>query len=485
MSAGAIAGAWLCGTLAGPPEPSRGHPAPPTLALATCVDPGEAAARYDGVGTYDGRLQTAHFEIDYDTGSEIVSSSYLEVLSTALEDAWTEEVDVLGWPPPQGSDAYAVQVILTNLPSDQPFGGVALSADCEGQAVGYFLLNTDFWYRDVDYLQDVPAHEFNHLLQYASGADYSGRRSAFFYESTAVWVEDLVHDETNTYAIDFLPGWLADPGTTLTSYTYATGLQYAHFVWDLYLDEGVGGPELVRDLWTESEDGVPAVDLAVEATGQPLPELWAGFLARMAAFDVSDQEVFQGALESGSEAFYAVDDEIPASGDSPASPEALGATFLHLVGPAGQGLRFTLRGEDADGWVAGGEDAAGLVTAIAEDGMLDLSFSGSEAWIGVGPTARDAGDWSWSAEAVADTGSEALDSAQPAPTEKSPGCTCQSLGGAPEGAALEPMALLALALGRARRPSRSGRLRSGGDDVGTRAAPAGRMLRGQGGHGDG
>lgn len=456
-----MAAPWLCGSVIAHLAPPLLFGAPPPAShRTTCIDPATVAARWEAEGDYSGVLRTEHFEIDYDPADSASSEAWLAAVAEALENSWTVQVDTLGWPAPAGSDTHYVQAVILNLPASENVGGVASTATCDGQDLGYLVLNTDFWYRSLDYLYDVPAHEFNHLSQYATGANFDAE-SPWFYEATAVWMEDLVHPDTDSYANEFLPAWFADPGAALDGYEYATGPQYSHFVFPLFLEERVGGAELVRDAWTTAsrkESAEEALDRVLdEFDGRDVAGHWAEFLAHMGALDVDDRDVFLATLERTGGLYEAEIDSLPAEAEGIGEPERLGGAFVHLLLPGDAGVRITV--EAASGWVAGGAALAEgtLVFATADadaEGTIALDLEGpaTEAWFGVGPTLESRAAWRWAAEALP-VGDE-TDSDAPAGTT----CGC--------GAGTEstvPGLLLAGLAARRRRAGRSSHVRPGFD----------------------
>ncbi len=430
---------------------------PPDSHRTACIDPATVAARWEAEGDFSAALRTEHFEINYDPADSASSEAWLAAVAEALETSWTVQVDTLGWPAPLGSDTHYVQAVILNLPASLNVGGVASTATCDGQDLGYLVLNTDFWYRSLDYLYDVPAHEFNHLSQYATGANFDAD-SPWFYEATAVWMEDLVHPTTDSYANEFLPAWYADPGAALDGYEYATGPQYSHFVFPLFLDERVGGPELVRDAWTTAsrqESAEEALDRVLdELDGRDVAGHWAEFLAHMGALDVDDRDVFLATLERSGGLYEAEIDALPAEADGVGEPERLGGAFVHLLLPGDAGVRITV--EAAPGWVAGGaaevDGVLSFTTAEADaEGTMTLDLEGpaSEAWLGVGPTVESNEPWRWEAEPLP-VGGEAADAGD----SDSSGAACAC--GQGTGSALPALALAGLAASRRRSTERGG-----------------------------
>ena len=111
---------------------------------------------------------------------------------------------------------------------------------------GYMVMDED--YSDqadaAGVLQVTAAHEYNHILQFA----YDAAQDSWMFESTAVWMEDLVYDGVDHY-LGFIPSW-----ATLDEIPLARNFQDKHYgsgVWNMWLDAR-HGPVLIRSAWQGS-----------------------------------------------------------------------------------------------------------------------------------------------------------------------------------------------------------------------------------------
>ncbi len=99
-------------------------------------------------------------------------------------------------------------------------------------------------------LQVTAAHEYNHVLQFA----YDAAQDTWMFESTAVWMEDLVFDAVDHY-LGFIPTW-----ATLDEIPLARTFQDKHYgsgVWNMWLDARHGSG-LIRSAWNGSRTTSPA-----------------------------------------------------------------------------------------------------------------------------------------------------------------------------------------------------------------------------------
>ena len=105
-------------------------------------------------------------------------------------------------------------------------------------------------------MQVTAAHEYNHVLQFA----YDAAQDTWMFESTAVWMEDRVHDAVDHY-LGFVTQW-----ATLDEIALARTFRDKHYgsgVWNMWLDAR-HGPELIRSAWAGSA-GAPAQSFAPAA----------------------------------------------------------------------------------------------------------------------------------------------------------------------------------------------------------------------------
>lgn len=153
-------------------------------------------------------------------------------------------------------DAY-IQRLGPNTLGLGPADSSSCAADgCSGFAVIDSQLSADF-------LKEISAHEYNHILGYT----YDRFASRWLTESTATWMSARVHPEVSTW-LRFVHRWAAAPDGPLVR-----GYPYGGAVWNMWLDRRYG-PDIIRNVW-EQTPGDPdgndrtqeAYDAAVRARG--------------------------------------------------------------------------------------------------------------------------------------------------------------------------------------------------------------------------
>ncbi|MEA2310774.1 MAG: hypothetical protein QOE28_742, partial [Solirubrobacteraceae bacterium] len=183
---------------------------------------------------------------------------YVEAMAAEFELVRTKENGDFGWRLPisdgtLGGDAGKLDVFLVDLTGT---GILGYAATDTGQAdahhkYAYMVMDEDYSDQaDPVAVMDVTAaHEYNHVLQFA----YDAAQDTWFFEATAVWMEDRVHDAVDHY-LGFIPTW-----ATLDEIPLARNYRDKHYgsaVWNMWLDAR-HGPALIRDAWDGSTATTP------------------------------------------------------------------------------------------------------------------------------------------------------------------------------------------------------------------------------------
>jgi hypothetical protein len=135
---------------------------------------------------------------------------------------------------------------------------------------GYLVLDND--YDPAQFPGTTPehdlevtfAHEYNHILQFG----YDAYQDAWFAESTAVWMEDLVYNGINDY-LRYVRRWVKSDDTPLTANSIK---EYGSAVWNKWLSHRYGRG-IVRSAWSRAAHTKPggfsvsAYDSAIRTAG--------------------------------------------------------------------------------------------------------------------------------------------------------------------------------------------------------------------------
>jgi Family of unknown function (DUF6055) len=184
---------------------------------------------------------------------------YVEGVDAVAEASYSVENGSLGWRPPKpdrllGGDS-RTDVYLVQL-AGKIFG---YSAPDVGQRTrsqyAYMVVDNDFAtaeYPRTDPLQDLEvtfAHEYNHVLQYG----YDAAQDLWFYEASAVWMEDHVYPAINDY-LRYIRRWVVRSKLPLTASNIKI---YGSAVWNHWL-AGRYGDAVVRTAWEQARKSKPA-----------------------------------------------------------------------------------------------------------------------------------------------------------------------------------------------------------------------------------
>lgn len=297
---------------------------------------------------------SGHFRIHYDTtGSDAVRNAavrnaqgipvWVDTLAMVLDSIWNKEVTQMGFRAPVGDSFYSpnggdgrLDVYLEDL-------GLGLGLtfpDSAGGVLGnrataFILLDNDYNtlpYNDPLYgigpsgaMRVTAAHEFFHAIQFAYtvyGAEVvSGNLKLYWYEATAVWMEEQTYNEINDY-IQYLPFWFDAPGLSFRTFEqpggdlYRVFRPYAMGIYGIYLSNRFAnttyGYSAVRRVW-ERMATVPGFNLFA-ALDYALGSEGSNFLSSLQEF--YQWNYFVGRNSPLNVSFYAPEDSIWPTFDS-------------------------------------------------------------------------------------------------------------------------------------------------------------------------
>ncbi|MFC1565340.1 MXAN_6640 family putative metalloprotease [Candidatus Neomarinimicrobiota bacterium] len=240
---------------------------------------------------YDDYYETEHFRIHFDlTGDNAVDNTitnennipdYINTMAETFEDVYNHDINELGYiPPPSdgtegGSSAFDIEVISTNAYGWTNYG--ALIGDnpnspnvTENNAyISHIMMNNNyigFPNTELENIQVTAGHEFFHAIQLG----YDGDEEVWLMESTATWMEEETYDDVNDCYQYMIP-WFEKPHLSLNS---SAGLRpYGSFILFKYIDEHLGGRDIIKKTWeqsrlfdsTQDNYSIQSVDLALKS----------------------------------------------------------------------------------------------------------------------------------------------------------------------------------------------------------------------------
>lgn len=418
------------------------------------------------------------FYVTWEPGA--IDEDTAEDLLDALTEGYETEVGELGWRQPTGMSSYPMLVYVYD--DDSAAGAYTTVEWCDDVGyTPYIVIGSGSFYGGSWY-KDMAVHEFNHASQFG----YTDQRGSintnidlWWWEATATWVQEYVYASNNWWS-QYITGYTNAPYIALERSSQSDYTDFWHMygmaIMAFYLDEHVGGHDLVQDTWkfaARSDERSLSFEEIMEGVDQDWEEVYLGFIANSVVMDFDESRYF-GSVKTADEV-----DELPASGESSErkAPEGYGQNYILFEADAaepGTRVAVSFDGEDGVDWYAMMVQTDG--DAILDQWLLDLDDEAkgetefeidgnSEHYLIVSPATTSASgrEYSWSAEAIEDEEPEEEPSEGEGETEEPEGeegdgafdpdtkastCGCGTTGSAGAGLA---WAVGALALARRRR----------------------------------
>ena len=297
---------------------------PPSLAAVTetCFD-AYPSQRPSWAGDGENRIVTEHFSVEWD-GSAI-SESKAQSFADALEHSWEVEFEELGWRKPNRSGQW---LTLAYVSGGNYAGAVTTVEYCGGDYVPYIVAGKSAFSQGTWY-QDMAGHELNHASQFSYGYGHE----FYFWESTATWIEEYLYPNHNAWA-PYITGYSQAPYLAINKSSQQDQDIFYHMygmaILNFYLDEYIGGPELIEELWEYSRSNGGQYDLwigsVLEDEGYNWSEIYDGFIAANAVMDYDES------------AYYPEVDRVDSVNSFPASggnsgadkPEGYGQNYIRI-----------------------------------------------------------------------------------------------------------------------------------------------------------
>ena len=273
-----------------PLEEMEHSPEPPAMMAATetCFD-AYPSKRPSWAGDGDYKIVTEHFSVEWD-GSAITESK-AQSFADALEHSWEVEFDEMGWRRPSSSSKY---LTLAYVSGGNYAGAVTTVEYCGGDYVPYIVAGKSAFSGGTWY-QDMAGHELNHASQFSYGYGHE----FYFWESTATWIEEYIYPSHNAWA-PYITGYSQAPHLAINKSSQQDQDIFYHMygmaILNFYLDEYVGGPEFVEELWEYATSNGSQYDLwigeVLEDKGYDWSEIYDGFIATNAVMDYDESAYF-------------------------------------------------------------------------------------------------------------------------------------------------------------------------------------------------
>ena len=224
---------------------------------------------------------TQRFKIHYTTeGKDAVAPEDLngdfvpdrvEKIAVAFERSYAVEIELMGYKlPPSfegGAKPYEVYIIdLSNNYAITVVENLDSLAWEQKNVSSYILFDNDFsgpgyHIQGDNAIKVTAAHEFFHAIQLG----YVFRKTdGFFFELSAVWMEDHVFDEVDNY-LYYMDYFFADPAIPMNAVSYTIPNIFKHIygacIFAFFIEENFGS-DAIREIWQRmpNESALEAAD---------------------------------------------------------------------------------------------------------------------------------------------------------------------------------------------------------------------------------
>jgi len=339
-----------------------------------------------------------HFVVEWDSTS--ISEDTAQDALTALEESWDIEINDRNWRQPDGTSSYPMLFYISN----QNYAGAYTTVTyCSGEGYIPYIVSGRGSFSAGNWYKTMAAHEFNHSSQFGYGYGHE----FYWWEATATWMEEYVYPEYNDWA-DMYVGFPYYPYIALNASDQQDQAIFYHMyamgILGTYLDEYIGGHDLVQDTWENaiSEGGTYSYWMpeVIADLGLDFGEVWTGFMATVAFMDFSEYRYYYSVLDTNQ---YEEATALPANGSTPDNgPQSLGMNFVYFdkgLGADGKYLQVDFSGAaSADDWyvvlVTGSDHTVREMTRfelVDGEGSAWVPFnSGDEAFLVLSPKDADA-----------------------------------------------------------------------------------------------
>jgi hypothetical protein len=352
---------------------------------------------------YDNYTDSEHFSVQWEDNA--ITEAEAEAFSDSLEYSWDVQVDDLGWEQPTGTNSYP---ILVMVPRENSYAGAYTTVEyCSGAGYMPYIVAYSGSFNTGNWWKTMACHEFNHAVQFA----YGYAHEFWWWEATATWIEEYVYPAYNdwadmTYVYSLVPyiGMNASQGSSSDEYLFYH--TYAMAVWAFFLDEKVGGQELVEKTWQRASLQSGQYNYwmpeTIDDVGEEFDELYLEFMATNASMDYNESSSFYEP-ELTDTVSNLPDDGGDRSSDT---PQSLGQNFIKFkraAGEEGATLRVNFDGENGPDWYAvlakGSSSLADYVVFDLDgsgEGTAEIEFDGDyDVFLVVSPMDEDAQGYSY------------------------------------------------------------------------------------------
>lgn len=329
---------------------------------------------------------------------------WVEHCADFFDQSWRTIIDTLNYRPPPVDFQFHAQYVATNRDDggdgrydvyiEDIGSGIAGYTAPEAVTSGrklpsYIVVDNDFvgvkstLPEALDLLRATAAHEFFHAVQFG----YDTNEDVYWFEQSAVWMEEQVFDAVNDY-ITYLTGFNGFLTKPWISLDISDGQhEFAGILWPQYLTERFSA-SLIRDIWERAEtvQSLDAMEQSLQSVGSNLKSAfqefttWNAFTGVRANQSLAYEEGALWPLVTPTDTTASYPFSGPATSSNRPFPSHLGANFMVFKPdaslPGGLHIEFTgLTGEWGVSIVATsitGPDTIITVPITSQRGVVDI-----------------------------------------------------------------------------------------------------------------
>jgi hypothetical protein len=292
----------------------------------------------------------------------IVDDTLIYEILESFELTWDYQINELGFHEPYGSERYYFNVYLGDsgdgAPPDYEVSGYYFTDDENMPMVvlGEYVVN------NFASAKTTIPHEFFHAVQHATESYTYSDADGWYWEATAVWIENEVYPLEEEYSI-FLFGFAFLPHYALEFFDYFDSgalqeyYQYGAFVFPKFLTEFYVDSQFIRDSWMEATELSPLqwIQQNLEEDGEDFEQIMSDFAAKNVHWDYPDRDWYELYLDYYTDIFPEGDNRITqgihSAGtadweevDSHLKPSKYGYNHLQLTSPTMEDAYFYFDG---------------------------------------------------------------------------------------------------------------------------------------------
>ncbi len=251
-------------------------------------------------------LETDNFTFHYTTdqsNSNAISTTdlnnntipdYIETMGEIFEYIWFYFENTLGYSTPPGDGSLGgsqkYDIFVENLPSNYfaiTYTTSFINAS-ENSCASYIKMRINYNgtvfqnLTEIENIKITAAHEFFHAIQFS----YNCYERFWLMEATAVWSEDEIYDNINDH-YRYMPSWFQNSSKTIDD---ESNHMYGSFILFQYLDEHLGGPDIIKTIWEESRSRANSVsDISFISIDAALSSIGSSFNSALNSMRIANK----------------------------------------------------------------------------------------------------------------------------------------------------------------------------------------------------